>query len=1177
MQHLPTIKHLLCLLFLFIVLNGSAQVYLKARTITTADGLSDKNVTCFYKDRKGFIWVGTRNGLNRYDGHSFKVFQPAAGNSISNEVVNCIAEDSRGRIWVGTMKGLNIYDPAMGNWEVMMPDPDKRRSGVPNFIIWDIAIDQQDRVWIASDVFEFCSYAIPTKKFTFYDWPLFARNHPVLNKNRYRSIRKFVKKNEHEFWLASNIGLISLDIRTGEFQYIGGAYRAEVTDLLYHAAWGKVYLTAQGGNYYCFDERQNQFQKINPRQEPYPSTHFTYTAEAQTWIASEKGLIKISNEGNDISLETNLPGLSASLLPGGVNAVLEDNRQMRWVGTANGISLYDPSGSRSSFLPLVPASDKESINRVGGVYYDTVSGIYFVCMLDPPGLFIIKPSTGQIKKVTTDANGNGFTSCNSIKRDRHNTLWLLTLTHVYRYDRAKESFSVFPIPNVRKDVLFRDMLQDEEDNYWFATFNEGIYYYKTTEKKFETLPDSSISHLYSSTGFAADTANHMILGSTFGEGVFSYHLPTEHATGYYETATTADYSQLNLVNGITTDAKGGIWMAAYSGGVFRYNSGSTYDKSFTRYDMRNGLTSNNIISACSDDDTTLWMLTGKGLSSMSIYGRFLGDLEAENTFGFSSYTSDSRYPHDIFYNPFKKELLVGAGGGLFFYSTHPKATSLNFPLVITGARVNGKVLTENELHNSSVFQLPYHSNTVVVNFAGLYYGTLPGIHYQYRLQGFDNDWIEAGKDYTAVYQNLPSGSYRFTARALTPDGAVAGEISGLSVEVKPPFWRAWWFVLLILLLMAAVIWWIIHSLQTKLKVERISNAFATSLYGQNTTEDILWDTAKNCIEKLGFIDCVIYQRNEQRNVLWQTAAYGPKNPQRREILNKIEIPVGRGIVGWVAQHGRGVIVRNTAADDRYIVDDEKRLSEIAVPVLVDGKVFAVIDSEHPQKKFYSKYHLRVLTKIAGICAERVSKYLNEERLRAKIARDLHDEMGSTLTSINIISKVAMEEKQEPGKLNDYFSKIKDHSGRMMESMSDMVWAINPVNDNFEKVILKMKEFVAEMLEPARINYRVAEQGPLEQTHLNPEQRRDIYMILKEAVNNIVKYSSASEVLISLKREEKHLQLQITDNGKGFDIKAERTGNGLRNMRSRAEEMGAVLKVETAMGKGTAVLLDMYDV
>lgn len=1118
------------------------------------------------------MWIGTRNGLNRYDGHSFKVFLPGAGNSITNEIINDIEEDSRGRIWVATMEGLSIYDPATGTWETMIPDPEKRANGLPNYIIWDILIDNKDIVWVASDVFEFTRYDMNTRKFTFYDWPDFARNHPAMKDTRYHSIQRFVSKGDGLFWLGTTNGLVSLDTKTKEFRYAGGGFYGDVIDVEYDPRNKKVFICEEKGRVYLYDENAYTYKEMAVVPEPYPSTEYTLPGKEEIWMASPKGLVKISDDRKKIRLERNVPQLSASLLPGGVRSVFEDDNHIKWIATANGVSVYDPKMSAASFLPLLAFSDKEGANGMGGVYYDAVSGCYFACSVEPAAVFIIDTHTGTIDKVVSDARGNPFAICTGIKTDNAGELWLLTGNHVYQYNRSSKKFTLFPTPNKNDDVVFRDMLQDEEGNYWFGSFNRALFYYKTAEKKFMILKDSSFFKLNTITGIDADLANHTVVISSFGQGVFTYHIPTGKINSYYETAEVQEYSQLNLVNGSGNDSKGGVWLATNSGGVSRYNPGMPFEKSFTRFDMKHGLSSNNILSVCSNRDSILWLLSGKGISAISTSGQFLYELKEEQAFNFSAYASDGRNPHDISFDSVKNELLVGVGGGLFIYSPPDNDNVLRFPLAITSIKINGKTLTPEEINRQPDFRLPFHSNSVSFEFAGLYYGIQTGIQYEYKLEGHDPDWVDAGKSFSAAYQNLPSGYYQFLVRAKASSGTIAGKVSGFYFKIVPPFWRTWWFILLAGLAVAFSIWLIIYSLQQKLNVEKMINAFATSLYGQNTTDDIFWDTARNCIEKLGFIDCVIYQRNENRQVLEQKAAYGPKNPHRREIVNIIEIPVGKGIVGTVAQTGRAIISRDTTKDPRYIVDDLNRLSEIAVPVLVDGKVFAVIDSEHPQKNFYRRYHLRVLKKIAAICSERITKHLTEERLRTKIARDLHDEMGSTLTSINIISKVAMEEKQEPEKLKQYFQKIKDHSGRMMESMSDMVWAINPVNDSFDNVLLRMKEFTAEMLEPARIQFAFTEEGSLDMVPLNLEQRKDIYMIFKEAVNNIVKYSEATAVSIAFNNMKEQLHMTITDNGKGFDHATVTPGNGLRNMASRAEEMGATLHIEAIPGSGTAIAL-----
>ncbi|MGK7393009.1 MAG: ATP-binding protein [Candidatus Cyclobacteriaceae bacterium M3_2C_046] len=162
------------------------------------------------------------------------------------------------------------------------------------------------------------------------------------------------------------------------------------------------------------------------------------------------------------------------------------------------------------------------------------------------------------------------------------------------------------------------------------------------------------------------------------------------------------------------------------------------------------------------------------------------------------------------------------------------------------------------------------------------------------------------------------------------------------------------------------------------------NYFATSLFGKNTVEEILWDVAKNCISRLGLEDCVIYLLDDYRGMLVQKAAYGNKNPEDFRIHQPIEIPLGQGIVGSVALSGQAELIYDTSLDHRYIVDDQNRLSELAIPIFKKEKVIGVIDSEHPQKGFFQLQHLEALKTIAAICGSKIAQA--EADLEAKKAQ-----------------------------------------------------------------------------------------------------------------------------------------------------------------------------------------------
>ena len=194
-----------------------------------------------------------------------------------------------------------------------------------------------------------------------------------------------------------------------------------------------------------------------------------------------------------------------------------------------------------------------------------------------------------------------------------------------------------------------------------------------------------------------------------------------------------------------------------------------------------------------------------------------------------------------------------------------------------------------------------------------------------------------------------------------------------------------------------------------------------------------------------------------------------------------------------------------------------------------------------------------------------------ERMRNTIARDLHDDIGSTLSSINIISQMALKDANGS---SSNFQRIAQHSSSMMESMSDIVWSINPNNDSPEQVISKMKEFAAEILDPLDISYTFTGEENLHAVTLDAATRKNLLLIFKEAVNNSAKYSGASVITIHFNKQADTLEVAIQDNGKGFDAEVISSGNGLRNMKARATSLRGTLELKSSAGAGTAISLSI---
>jgi two-component system, NarL family, sensor histidine kinase UhpB len=203
---------------------------------------------------------------------------------------------------------------------------------------------------------------------------------------------------------------------------------------------------------------------------------------------------------------------------------------------------------------------------------------------------------------------------------------------------------------------------------------------------------------------------------------------------------------------------------------------------------------------------------------------------------------------------------------------------------------------------------------------------------------------------------------------------------------------------------------------------------------------------------------------------------------------------------------------------------------------------------------------------------RAKRQAEIETVRNTIARDLHDDIGSTLSTINIISNLAMRENINGNNL--HLSRIAEQSSRMMESMTDMVWSINPINDSMEKVAVKMKVFASEILEPKNIGFQFSGEESLNNLFLDAEKRKNLFLIFKEAINNAAKYSGATDVGVVLKKSERGLMMTIADNGHGFDHQNVKEGNGLKNMETRSKAMRANFKLSSVASLGTRIELEL---
>jgi signal transduction histidine kinase/ligand-binding sensor domain-containing protein len=857
-------------------------------------------------------------------------------------------------------------------------------------------------------------------------------------------------------------------------------------------------------------------------------------------------------------------------------------------------------------------------NNVNDVFYDNTGTIWLatlqgLCKSEKmlPGLKTVR--IGLLKNENEDLENYG-SEIKVIRQDpRNSTIWIGTASRgLWQYDWGKDSvIKQIPILNGQHQPgEISELYIDKSGRLWMGTSAGAAVYEPGTEQlNFISQKNAGKDRFAKNevtSNFMEDSQNNIWVGTSNGVSIYDLHLQfvkniieewddpakikshyiyalhpkNEHQvwiisrmlklydldSGSFVSEISKNQNKITIPSffEVTDDAKGNFYFTGFSGiYVWQKQSDSFYVPHF------NSLINKNFSETFVDNRNRLWVASlGAGLLKINPGTDAITQFTAKNGL------STNMMNHLLWSQRKGPVFIITKDGFQYFYPDSVITDIQSAPLLITGINILEKPLKANyQLFSDSSVRISYRQNVISFEFSLLDYNYTEDISYQYKLDGFDKDWINAGNHRLATYTNLDAGKYVFRVRAKNHDGIDAGQAI-VKLRVVPPFWKTGWFIALgILIVLLLLCRWYMHQ-QQKYRSEKILNSFTASLYGQTTIEDMAWDIARNCVSKLGFVDCIVYILDEEKNVLVQKAACGPKNPVQREILNPIEISLGKGIVGSVAQSGVAEIIHDTSVDQRYIVDDMRRFSEISVPMVTDGTVFGIIDSEHPEKNFFTRQHLYLLRKIAEVCSLRISKYIMEDRLRSKIARDLHDEMGSTLTSINIISKVTLQQVDGNVLMKTNLQKIKDHSSQMMESMSDIVWAINPANDTLEKIILRMKEHAAEMLEPAKINLHFSEGGALDNIKLNLAQRKDLYLIFKEAINNAVKYSEATEIHIHLGHENNNMKMQIKDNGKGFEAEKTYSGNGVRNMHSRAVQMKALLEIQSSPRAGTTILLQL---
>jgi ligand-binding sensor domain-containing protein/putative methionine-R-sulfoxide reductase with GAF domain len=938
--------------------------------ISTANGLSANEVRNVTIDKNGFLWIGTEEGLNVYNGNSISIYLKERQPALPSNIITNLFCDSRDRIWVNTTEGMVMLDEERRFSNVVLQDT------LIKFACRAILETKSNGVLLITSAGNF-SCDETKKKFQPVDTP------SGITFRRTRMVQPF-GDNKAIYVTDSLLGIYDFSSKKFIYERIGktmiSACQLNDKTIAVGNSDGKVEfidIASAQTTWTCVLRNEIGDEKINP----IPS-QIKKASNGDLVINTRLDGIIIINQQRQVYSCVHDPMKPQSVISNYIDFVYTGSHGEVIVGgSTSGVSLYNTTQRTAQFNSFF--MDQK------GDYYDNYTGRMIE---DKTGMIWISAYDRLIK---WDKQSNRSTffyyyipNQNTVRRgdiralcfDRSGQLWVsingigiaLLNQHTGTFKDVKLDTT---LGRVLQSRFISDMILDNDGLIWVSCMR-GFYTIDPVTRKVNTFSNDSLFKVLD--GVRVNSCRQDKQGRIWicsnGKGVFCYDKQKRQLTQYStKEGLTSDLSYMT-----DGDSKGRVYVAAATGFNVIYPDG--HIKPYTR---GTGLRYERTESVAVDNEDIAWFTNKKILVKLDLDSNKLEFFDEKARILNEGFRVGSNLRTS------KGELLWGGYRGVSYYLPDElKNNNAHLRLNIYQAMLRDSLVAINA---SEKISMSYADNSVIFRYAAVHLGIPGKTYYQYMLEGFDPGWQREEDLGQARYTSLSPGVYTFRVKASMDGVNWVESANTVTLRIIPPFWRRWWFFAVLAILISGSLSWLIDSRNRKirkqkeeLEAEQAINYFATSMNEQPDVDDILWDVAKNCIGRLHFEDCVIYLYQTQRQMLVQRAAHGPKSSRYYQIDNPLEIPIGKGIVGAVAASGKAEIIPDTTKDERYIVDDERRFSEIAVPIISGTTVLGVIDCEHSKKGFFTQKHLFILTTIASLCANKIVRArAEEEKQRAQ--------------------------------------------------------------------------------------------------------------------------------------------------------------------------------------------------
>ncbi len=811
------LQFVVALFFLLTVSSaGTSQTQnLKFDHLSVKQGLSQGNVLDIHQDRLGFIWIGTEDGLNMYDGYTFTVFRndPTDSFSISNNFIHCIAEDAKGNLWIGTQGGLNVYTRESNRFERFVHH-ENSSSSLSNDDVMDILVDSNNNIWAGTED-GLNLYDSKTKTFKRF----FHRvNEPT--SLAHSTVRAILEDSSKRIWIGTLNGLSLLNKDGSTFTNFyhhpdnpTGLSSNRITSIFEdknHGLWvgtfngGLNKMISVSGRFIHYEQRENDPKSLA---NDYILS-LSEDANGNLWVATDGALSRLNKDQTFTNLRP-IPGNENSLGGSTVTKVMFDKNDRIWVATRpGGVDVYDKH--KYGFIHY-----KHNIFDRNSLSNNTVT----VFEEDNHGNFWIGTDGGSLnyydRQSSTFTVINGFTNKKilAVEKDARGGLWVgmwkgglnyfdpvTKRIKRYRHDPTK-------LNSLSDDNIFH-LLKDRKGNIWIATWGNGINRYNAATDDFTRFthdPDNPNSIGYSGAQYLFEDSEGKIWIGMEQQGLEMLDPSTNIFTHYINSEKEGSLSN-NYVSAVYEDSKKRLWAGTHGGGLNLFDRKL---KTFKAYRQKDGLPNDGIVGILEDSRHNLWISTNKGLSRFNPEkGTFKNFKENDGLQGdqFNRWAATRLSTGEF--------LFGGTNGFNLFHPDSIKDNTFKPPVFITGFELFNKPVSigEKEILKKNIIltkeiQLSYSQNMFSFEFSALNYRQPEKNQYAYKLEGFDKEWNYIGTKRTAMYTNLDPGSkYIFRVIASNNDGVWNEEGASIKIIVAPPYWQTLWFRGLIVLSIAACIY-----------------------------------------------------------------------------------------------------------------------------------------------------------------------------------------------------------------------------------------------------------------------------------------------------------------------------------------------------------------------------------